>query len=134
MPGRFRVPPRRKQTVSQTEWDRIQLEAKVARELLLAPRNAFIRDFFTTAKQDVVDLFVQNRIKPVTLHQKASDVLTRVLHISKPEQEDQLSGKYQLADAFLTMLQDKIDLAAEMLAAQERGDVTIDGKAIKEEG
>ena len=63
MPGRFKLPQRRKQTISHTEWDTIQAEAKAARELLLAPRYAFIRDYFTTAKFEVVDFFVQNRIK-----------------------------------------------------------------------
>lgn len=126
MPGRFKLPQRRKQTISQTEWDTIQAEAKAARELLYAPRYAFIRDYFITAKDEVVDFFVQNHIKPVTLHEKASDSLIRVLHITRKEQEEEVSGKYQLANDFLPMLQDKIDLAAEMLAAQERGDVTID--------
>ncbi len=62
MLGRFKLPQRRKQTISRTKWDTVQAEAKAAREFLLV-RYQFIGDYFTTAKSEVVDSFVQNRIK-----------------------------------------------------------------------
>lgn len=124
--------PFKKQVVSSEEWETVREDAAAAKELLEDPRFAFFRDYLANVQSSIVDKFVNNKLRPVQEHVKISDVLSRVLSTSKEEQEQELSGKYQLVDSLLADLRYIAGLPEEYKKAEKEGKIEIEASKEKD--
>lgn len=96
-----------KPTVSGEEWQSVLEDAEAAKALLESPHYQFFREYLANAKQSIIDHFVKNKIKKVEEHflSDAVNRITKVLHTSKEEQENELSGQYKLIEKFIADLE-----------------------------
>ncbi len=123
---RKRFPFLKKPTITPEEWEHIREESEAAKELLEAPRFAFLRDYLANAKASITDHFVNNRLKTVHERVKISDTLTKVLTTTREEQEHELSGRYKFIEELLADLEQTAQMFAEYQKAQEEGKIIIE--------
>lgn len=119
-----------KPIVKASDWEKIQLEATASEELLTSDRFSFLRDYLETSKQSIIDHFVKNRIKSVDETVIAGNG-SKTLHITRREQENELAGQYKFIEQLLADLHRFVAIPKEHEAAQERGEVEIEGVSEK---
>jgi hypothetical protein len=89
-----------KYNVSAEEWEIVSKEAEAAKSILESSQYKFFREYLGEAKQSIVEYFVRNKIKKVEEHfwSDAIKKIMKVLHITKEEQENELSGQFKFIE------------------------------------
>ncbi|MBC7236600.1 MAG: hypothetical protein H5T69_12240 [Chloroflexi bacterium] len=112
-----------KPTITSQEWEQIRQEAQAAQELLEDPALPSSANICRTPKPPSWITF-HNRIKTVHERLKVGDALTKVLIITRREQERELSGRYRFIEALLEDLRRIASLPEEYRKAQEGSKLT----------
>lgn len=115
-----------KPKITVDEWDKIHSEAEAAQELLSGEQFQFFRDYLKRRQTSITEQFVKNKIKPVSKHNTISETVKAVLHISKEEQENEMSGQYKLIDEIFADLQLFAMQAQEAEEAEKAGRVELE--------
>lgn len=126
-----------KRVISNEEWESVQKDATAARALLESSEYVFFREYLANAKQSIVDYFVHNKIKKVEEHfwSDAAKKIMKVLHITKEEQENELSGQYQFIEQLMSDLQFvAYTRPEEYKRAEKTGEITLEVNEKNESG
>lgn len=119
------LPKRNIPIVSSSEVEKIKDDAEAALELLNDTRFKFLIDYFNQAKKEIVEIFVQNRIKKVQEIVK-SDSLDKVFTTTRDEQYNELSGQYKFIEKTFEYITE-VSKRPELLAnSKEKGDIRLE--------
>lgn len=89
--------------VTQEEYDIKEKKSRIAHLILDEKDFAPLREYFDNAQKSAEDMILNNTIREVVQEGLISGIKT-MFHISKKEQVEELSGKYQMVRDFKATL------------------------------
>lgn len=117
----------KKHSITQDQYDQIREDSEAAKEILEDPRFLFLREYMETAKKSIVQLFVENRLKPTKEYFFGRETV-KEHSITRRESENEASGQYKFIDKLLHDLQITAELYDMYKKDIDSGRVTIEGE------
>lgn len=114
--------------IPQAEWDDVHDRGDAAKAFLTSSQYTFIIDWFKNKKEYIVDSFVKNKIKAVDesfVSQTANTIFSRIFKTTKEEQQNEMSGQFNLIEEFFTLLEEYVSIMDEYDKELGRGRLEI---------